>query len=237
MDSPYLQQSNLNLQLYDSAGTSVRSSTGSYSWENISLSGLAAGDYFIKVTKGGSGNNPLYRLIISPTPNNPPILNMELPASGIRYVEKSYATFPVQWNGNDPDLDPKFVSILRSRELGNNGMAEPIPGYQDMPNAQGSANINTAEFGLGQWYVLGVGSDGGSQTLSWAPGSVWIYIKGDINKDGHVHEEDYWMAINLISTSRRLSDLDFNILDMDRDGKISRHDMDLLWELTQDHDH
>ncbi|MBX3115634.1 MAG: hypothetical protein KF836_13800 [Fimbriimonadaceae bacterium] len=237
MDSPYLQQSNLNLSLHNSSGTQIRSSTGSYSWENISLEGLPAGDYYIRVTKSGSGNNPLYRLIISPTPNNPPFLNMELPAAGTRYVEKSYATFPVQWNGGDPDQDPKFVSILRSREAGNNGIAEPIPGYQDMPNAQGSANINTADFGLGKWFVLGVGTDGGAQTLSWAPGAVWIYIKGDINKDGHVHEDDYWMAINLISTTRGLSELDHNILDMDRDGKISRRDMLLLWELVNDHDH
>jgi len=237
MDSPYLQQSNLNLQLYNSAGTSVRSSTGSYSWENISLSGLAAGDYFIRVTKAGSGNNPLYRLILSPTPNNPPFLEMELPGTGTHYIEKSYATFPVQWNGNDPDLDPKFVSILRSREFGNNGMAEPIPGYQDMPNAQGSANINTAEFGLGMWHILGVGTDGGAQTLSWAPGNIVIYLKGDINSDGHVHMDDYYEAAKTFAQRLPFIGVKFYAADMDRNGVITREDIKKILQLANEHPH
>ena len=239
MESPYLQQSDLDMQLLNSSGSVVRSSTGSYSWENISLEGLPAGDYFIRVFKTGSGNNPNYRLTISPTPNNAPLLEMNEPLSGMHYIEKSYSTFPVVWNGSDPDLDPKYVSILRSRINGDNGAAEPIPGYQDMPNAQGSVNINTADFGLGQWYILGVGTDGGAQTLSWAPGSVFLYVKGDITMDGHVHSEDFDRTIKLFKQMPWLflSGFYLHMADMNRDGVVTETDMKLLRHLASEDHH
>lgn len=239
MESPYLRQSDLDMQLLNSAGTVVRSSTGSYSWENISLEGLPAGDYFIRVWKTSTGNNPRYRLWISPSENNPPVLVMNEPLAGVNYVEKSYATFPVVWNGNDPDQDPKFVSILRSRVLGNNALAEPIPGYQDMPNAQASANINTADFELGQWFILGVGSDGGAQTLSWAPGSVHIYIKGDINGDGHVHMDDFNFGLKNFRQYPWLfnTGLYEAVADIDRDGIVTYYDMRLWRDLAMDDHH
>lgn len=237
MTSPYLRQSNLNLELYNPAGSLLRSSTGSYSWENMSLQGLAAGTYFIKVTKASSGNNPLYQLVISPTPNNPPFLTMNNPNAGDHFVEKSLETFLVQWNGGDPDLDPKFVSIMRSRELGNSAVAEPIPGYQDMPNAQGSANINTAEFEVGRWFVLGVGTDGGAQTHSWAPGTVWIYKRGDFNMDGHVHLDDYYLAFRQFRNGPAFTGLKLLTADMDRNGVVTDRDLKLLWFLAQEDHH
>ncbi len=236
MESPYLQQGDLDLQICNSAGTVLRSSTGSYSWENVSLEGLPAGDYFIRVFKTGTGNNPNYRLTISPTPNNPPILTLNEPGAGMKYVERSLETFPVVWNGGDPDLDPKKVSILRSRVNGNNGVAGPIPGYQDMPNASGMVNINTADFAPGRWYILGVGTDGGAHTLSWAPGSVYIYTKGDLNEDGHIHEDDLEMAYKLFFRNA-FSRLYAKILDMNRDNKITIEDIEILEDIVNDHEH
>jgi len=236
MDSPYLQQGDLDLQICNSAGTVLRSSTGSYSWENVSMDGLPAGDYFIRVFKTGTGNNPRYRLTISPSPNNPPILEVNQPFTGTHYVERSLETFPVVWNGGDPDFDPKFVSILRSRVLGAHNLAEPIPGYQDMPNASGMVNINTADFAPGKWYILGDGTDGGAHAQSWAPGAVYIYTKGDLNEDGHVHEDDLEIAYKLFfggGMSRHYN----KILDMDRNGIVDKTDLRLLKEYIEEHDH
>lgn len=238
MESPYLRQNNLNMQLCDANGTVLRSSTGSYNWENISLTGIAAGTYFIRVYPSGTGNNPNYRLTINPTQNQPPVLVMNEPLAGIHYVERSLETFPVVWNGNDPDLDPKYVSILRSRINGNAAAAEPIPGYQDMPNAQASANINTADFLNGRWYILGVGSDGGAQTLSWAPGSVYIYIRGDVNEDGHVHMDDYDLALAIYKRKPLLFNTEpyRHTLDMDRNGRFDKNDLFLILQLaSNDH--
>jgi hypothetical protein len=234
MESPYLQQSNINLQLTNAAGTVVRSSTGSYSWENISLDGLAEGTYFIRVYRSGTGNNPNYRLTINPTPNDPPFLTLNEPLPGERLVEKSLMTFPVVWNGGDPNLDPKYVSLLRSRAR-DHSQAEPIPGYQDMQSANGSVNINTADFGLKRWFILGVGTDGGAQTLSWAPGTVYLYRKGDITEDGHYHRDDYELARKLIRAGS-LRPLSFAILDIDRNGIVNDKDLKALLELIE-HDH
>lgn len=236
MESPYLQQSDLDLQILSSTGSVLRSSTGNYSWEHVSLDGLPAGDYFVRVFKTGTGNNPNYRLTISPSPNNPPTLVLNQPVDGLHYVEKSLETFPVLWNGGDPDLDPKYVSIFRSRQFGINGGAEPITGYQNMPNASGMVNINTADFGLGKWFVLGVGTDGGAQAHSWAPGAVYIYILGDLTEDGHVHEDDLELAYKLFfggGMSRHYSKL----LDMDHNAVINIVDLKLLQELVESHEH
>lgn len=236
VESPYLQTSNLNVQLTDVNGTVLRSSTGSYSWENLSLDGLAAGTYFIRVYRGSTANNPRYRMIINPSPNDPPMLEMNEPVSGTRYVEKSLQTFPVSWNGSDPNNDPKLVSLLRSRIDGNNAIAEPIPGYQDMPNGSGPVNVNTADFAVGRWFILGVGSDGGAQTLSWAPGAVMIYIKGDLNMDGHVHEDDLEIALKVFfggGMDRHYTTL----LDMDRNGVVNYTDIKILMEIVEGHDH
>lgn len=236
MESPYLQQSNLNFQLCDINGAVVRSSTNSYSWENISLSGIAAGTYFIRVFPAVSGNNPNYRLFISPTPNRAPLLTLNQPPRGTTYVEKAINTFPVTWNGSDPDNDPKFVSLFRSRVNLDNGAAVPITGYQNMPNAQNMVNMNTAEFGLGQWFIMGAGSDEGAQTLSWAPGNVFIYIKGDLNMDGHVHKNDLIMAYKRFRIPVR-SEPFRSIMDMDRNGVVNAIDIALLENLVNDHDH
>ncbi|MFM9873429.1 MAG: lysyl oxidase family protein [Fimbriimonadaceae bacterium] len=239
MESPYLQQSDLDLQICSSTGAVLRSSTGNYSWENVSLDGLPAGDYFIRVFKTGSGNNPYYRLTISPTPNNPPTLNLNAPEAGLKYVERSLETFPIIWNGGDPDLDPKYVSILRSRQQGVSSVAEPISGYQNMPNASGMVNMNTADFGLGTWYILGIGTDGGAQTHSWAPGAVFLYVKGDLDQDGHCHPNDFEYARKIYLRFPQLltSGFFYNVMDMDRNGVVNAIDMELLKRAAYEDDH
>lgn len=232
IESPYLRNADLDMQLLNSSGTVIDDSTGSYSWEQISLKNRPAGTYYIRVFRAGSGNNPLYYLRISPTPNDPPFLELNQPSLNPQYVEKSYETFEVIWNGGDPNQDPKLVSILRSRVKFDHANAEPIPGYQDMPNGQGSVNINTAEFSLGLWYILGVGSDGGAQTEAWAPGAVHIYIKGDFDYDGHCHMEDFEYGYKMYrQSSRGGPGPEFRaIADMDRDGDVDMIDMRLLFE-------
>ncbi len=69
-------QGNLQLALYNSAGTVVASSQGSGNSESVSLSGLRAGTYFIRVFGYNGAKNPNYSLTINPpkvstTPTNP----------------------------------------------------------------------------------------------------------------------------------------------------------------------
>lgn len=59
-------QGNLNLALYNSSGVRVRLSAGVTSGEQVSLSGLAAGTYYIRVYGYLAATNPSYALSITP---------------------------------------------------------------------------------------------------------------------------------------------------------------------------
>ncbi len=234
MVSPYQNVSDLDLQICDLNGVMIRESVSNISVENISLSGLPAGDYFVRVFPYGAPGNPVYNITISPTPNTAPILALNSPIAGTRFVEKSYETFPVSWNGSDPDNDPKIVSIMRSRTNGVTLGSEIITGYQNMPNPNGLVNMNTAEFPLGKWFIYGVGTDGGAQTISWAPGAVNIYLKGDMNGDGLINKLDLGIATALLR--RPVRQPAATILDMDRNGKCDKVDLELLLDYINDHD-
>jgi len=231
-----LSTADLDLQLLDLNGTMLRQSVSNISSENISLTGLPAGTYFIRVWSYLNTQNPNYFLKILPSINRVPVLSVTAPATGVQNVEKSYATFPITWVGSDPDNDPKLVTMFRSRILGDSGSAQAITGYQNMPNTPSLVNMNTADFGLGIWYIMGMGTDGGAQVLSWAPGSVNIYVKGDMNGDGHVHMEDYKLAERIFRSFFR-SNRTAHIMDMNRDGVVSSGDMRILWELANADEH
>jgi Leishmanolysin/Bacterial pre-peptidase C-terminal domain/Bacterial Ig-like domain len=59
-------QGNLDLELYNASGTRLASSTGTTDNQNISLSGRAAGTYFVHVFGVGGVQNPNYTLTIDP---------------------------------------------------------------------------------------------------------------------------------------------------------------------------
>jgi leishmanolysin/pre-peptidase len=59
-------QGNLQLELYSSSGTLLRSSATTANTETISLSGLAAGSYYVRVFGAGGALNPNYSLTIDP---------------------------------------------------------------------------------------------------------------------------------------------------------------------------
>ena len=70
-------QGDLELALYNSAGSRVRLSDGATDGERVSLSGLAAGTYFVRVYGYLGATNPRYTLEIDPgtsstTPTPPP---------------------------------------------------------------------------------------------------------------------------------------------------------------------
>jgi Leishmanolysin/Bacterial pre-peptidase C-terminal domain len=59
-------QGNLQLALYNSSGGLVRSSLGTGNSESISLSGLAAGTYYVDVYGNAGATNPNYTLTVTP---------------------------------------------------------------------------------------------------------------------------------------------------------------------------
>lgn len=70
-------QGNLQLALYDGSGSLLSTSQGTGNTETVSLSGRAAGTYYVDVFGSGGATNPSYALsIVAPTQVTPP------PASG-----------------------------------------------------------------------------------------------------------------------------------------------------------
>ena len=59
-------QGNLQLRLYNSAGSLISSSLGTGNSETISLNGLAAGTYYIDVFGNAGATNPNYSLTVTP---------------------------------------------------------------------------------------------------------------------------------------------------------------------------
>jgi hypothetical protein len=59
-------QGNLQLALYNSAGTQVALSSGTGNSESVSLNGLAAGTYYVDIFGASGATNPNYSLTITP---------------------------------------------------------------------------------------------------------------------------------------------------------------------------
>lgn len=59
-------QGNLQLALYNSAGTLISTSTGTGNSETVSLNGLAAGTYYVDVYGASGASNPSYSLTVNP---------------------------------------------------------------------------------------------------------------------------------------------------------------------------
>jgi hypothetical protein len=214
----------LDLKLYNSNSTEVRSSTGSTNYEQVSLQNLPAGAYFIRVFPG-SGTNPSYRLTIEPTGNRPPRIILSQPASGGIFVERSFETVPVQWIATDPDLQKTTVGLFRCPTPTFDKSAVPIGGYGALAGSVGAANVNTAEMPLGRWYLYARVTDGGAIAGAFAPGPFTVYKKGDLNHDGLVNWGDH-RAYQL--QLRRGSPYPVAwkyVLDMDRDGDFDSLDL------------
>jgi hypothetical protein len=85
-------QGNLQLALYTSTGTFISSSTGTGNTETVSLSGMAAGTYYIDVFGNGGAQNPNYSLTIA-APSPPVNPN---PGSGFQITLSMTGLTPTQ---------------------------------------------------------------------------------------------------------------------------------------------
>lgn len=87
-------QGNLQLALYNSAGTLISSSQGTGNSESVSLNGLAAGTYYVDVFGAGGAFNPNYTLTVAPpvsTTTTPPSggFQITLQMSGLTTAEQA----------------------------------------------------------------------------------------------------------------------------------------------------
>ncbi|MBL8048167.1 MAG: pre-peptidase C-terminal domain-containing protein [Chthonomonas sp.] len=226
----------IDLRLYNSAGTQIGASESGTNTEQITLSGRAAGTYYVRIWPY-SGTNPGYTFTIKPSGNQSPTVNITQPQIPI-YVERSYETFPIGWTTTDPENDPRTVSIFRDRDNVFDKTTQEVTGYQNLPSTDLLVNMNTAEMDPGNWFYFLRVSDGGLTQTKVTRRPVVIYIKGDWNYDGHVHQDDYdaaWGGRGRQNFVRAMTPKRMALLDYDRDGDVDGMDEMMMIEDIEHH--
>jgi hypothetical protein len=236
VESPWLRQGQINLELYNSAGSRLRSSALSYNWEEISLSGLANGTYYVRVVRSGSTNNPEYWLTIQPAGPPPPRQKFDdpggsQPETGDIFVPRADEFFPLSWTAAKDGPRPEWASLYRSREK-DSSSAEVIDGYERMPGRITRVNVNTVQFGLGAWHIMLRSSAGESFSDEWYRRRVWVYLPGDIGFDGKVTLDEAMRVDKHVRAGRALEPGWSKICDLNHDERVDAEDVRLMYDLA-----
>lgn len=211
----------IDLRLYNSAGTEIASSLSATNTETISLSGRPAGTYYIQAFPY-SGNNPQYRLTVQPSGNLPPLFTLNEPSQMI-YVERSYETFRMSWIATDPENDPMRIGFSMNRSGVLTKGTLPVLGYEAIPAQDLAVNINTAEMAPGRWYFFAGCTDGGITVTKRTPQVVMIYLRGDLDFNNTLNQKDVAMAEEAVHEGR-IQRWMVIVGDMDRDGDFDHDD-------------
>ena len=228
IESPYHSGQNLYLYLVNENGTVLSSLTDSYAVKQLSLSGRPAGTYYVRVVRN-TGNNPRYMLTIDPAGQLPPNVTITSPPSDNIYIEKAYDTIPVRWTCDDPEGDPKTISLLISSKPIVNSSNIQLSGYESLNGTDLEANVITSQIPLGPWYIIARAWDGGAMNYAISPGTAIIYMKGDLNWDGLVTGKDWQVYVSAPNMGPGWN----QILDFDRDGDFDDIDKKTFYNLTR----
>jgi len=225
IDSPY-GEGDIDLTLFDADGRFIGARAGVFNFEQISLNGRPAGDYYVLVWPF-RGQNPGFRLTIEPAGNAPPTIEVTRPEEAGVWVEHHIETFGVDWIASDPEGDPTIVSLFMDRDTTLGKDTQPIGGYERLDGETGTANVDTAVMEVGVWFIYAGVTDGGAEAGDWGAGPVIVYKKGDVDFDGQVDMEDFKAVVRKFFTRRFPSEWRI-IVDMDRDGDVDGIDVSLL---------
>lgn len=219
----------IDLRLYNSAGTQIGASESGTNNEQITLSGRPAGTYYCRIWPY-SGTNNGYTFTIKPSGNLPPTVTLTQPLIPI-FVERSFETFPITWTTTDPEGDPRRIAIYRDRDNVFDKSTQLISGYDDLPATDLRVNMNTAEMATGNWFYFLRVTDGGLAATTVTKRPVIIYVKGDWNYDGVCTQVDYdaaWGGRGREGMVRLMTPKRQAILDFDRDGDVDEMDQMMM---------
>jgi hypothetical protein len=233
VESPWLRQGQLSLELYNSSGSLLRSSALSYNWEEVSLNGLNAGQYFVRVVRVGTTNNPEYWLTIQPAGPPPPRQRYDDPGgnrpdTGDIYVHRADEVFGLSWAPVAGSPAAEWTSLYRSR-VRDSSQAEIVDGYERTPASIRRVNVNTVQFGLGRWYMMLRSANSESFSDAWYPRAVWIYLPGDIDFDGKVTRDEAKRVESYVRKKQRLEPGWDKVCDMDEDDDVDELDVEAMY--------
>ncbi|MBS1723177.1 MAG: hypothetical protein JSS66_09530 [Armatimonadetes bacterium] len=235
IESPWMRQGDLNLQLLNESGQLLASSSGSYNFEQISLKGRPAATYYVRVLRNGSTNNPEYWLTINQGGSLPPAFELTEPKAAVTYVEHSYQTIPMKWSFLGP-ARAQSISVFKTKTGSvDDGIA--VDGYEGLPGWSNMTNVLTNQFDLGKWYVYARATSGEALTDSFAPGPVIVYLKGDTNFDGEVTYDEAKALKEVLDKKKALPDGWEVICDMDYNRVIDYADYFLMLKRIEAMDH
>lgn len=234
-ESPWLRQGSFSMQLFNSVGTQLRSSSESYNWEEISLNGLPGGTYYVRILRSGTTNNPNYWLTIEPAGPVPPRQKFDGGGNGdsgdATYIEKAHDFIPLRWKLEDDSPRVETASIYRSRTQDASD-AVIVDGYEHMLGHIKAANVNTVQFDLGEWHLMLRSFGSGSFSDVWLHRPVVIYLPGDIDFDGRVTLGEVRMVERYVRNGLELPHAWEHICDIDHDHDVDMDDIKEMYRLA-----
>lgn len=172
-------QGDVDMRLYDSAGTQVGISQGTQNSETISLNGRPRGWYYVRVYGYSTATSPNYTLTINPPANGAPSITVVNPPTGDVQRLHGYETYTVTWDNFDPESDPMWVTVLLNDVPILDGNEFVLPSSIHTDASVGMHVINSAEFPPGTYWVYCRITDGGTTTGAWSAGTVTFALDSD----------------------------------------------------------
>ncbi len=162
----------LDLDLYDAAGTLVATSDGlAVDAERISLEGRPEGWYYA-VVRGRSGAINGYSLVVDPPANGAPSIQFSAPAAGNVDVVHALDVFTSTWTTADPEGDSTWVTLWLNKSPTLDGQQVLLETSLFTPGEEGFHIVNTSYVGEGTYWVYAEVTDGGTTVGQWSPGTV-----------------------------------------------------------------
>lgn len=167
----------LDLFLHDAGGAQIGASVSAGTGlQQISLEGLAEGDYYVRVAPRADATNAAYSLTVNPPENQAPAVVVTAPAAGDIELYHGIETFQIQWAATDPENDATWVSIYVNDQPVLDGTEKLLPTSLHTSGSVGFHMFNSADVLPGTYWVYAEVTDGGVRTGSWSEGTLTFIV-------------------------------------------------------------
>ena len=166
----------LDLVLRDRSGKEVaRAANEDGGTERIDFSAIGPGWYLAEVVTEEGDTHSGYALTVVPPSNQPPSVDILLPAEGNTDRIHSAEGFVVSWEHSDPEGNEAWVTLYVNDVRALTGDEVRIPTSVLTSADVGLTVINSADIEPGTYWVYAEITDGGSTSGSWSAGTVTFH--------------------------------------------------------------
>jgi hypothetical protein len=162
----------VDLALLDAEGELLAMSATRNDFEEISLEGLPAGNYFARISTASLQVQPRYQLSIRPARSEPPLLRIDHPGRSEIVHPHALVIFDVRWTVNDPDGNRTWVTIWVHQQPRRDGEERLLPSSWRTRGEIGHYSLNSAELEPGTYWIYCEATDGTSTSGVWSTAPV-----------------------------------------------------------------